>query len=72
MIHKYGQKKKAAKRAVNMARGNMEPDVYSKLDEDGRKKCICEMARDMDENKKDVKCGKVIWNYHRMWRGKWR
>ena len=51
-----------------MARGNMEPDVYSKLDEDGRKKCICEMARDMDENKKDVKCGKVIWNYHRMWR----
>ena len=37
MIHKYGQKKKAAKRAVDMARGHMEPDVYSKLDEDGGK-----------------------------------
>ena len=36
MIHTYGQKKKAAKRAVDKAR--READVYRKLDEDGGKK----------------------------------
>ena len=33
----------------------MEADVYIKLDEDGGKKMIYEMARDRDENSKDVK-----------------
>ena len=38
----------------------MEADVYSKLDEDGRKKIIYKMARDRDENSKDVKGGTVM------------
>ena len=38
----------------------MEADVYSKLDEDGGKKMIYKMARDGDQNSKDVKGGTVI------------
>ena len=38
----------------------MEADVYSKLDEDGGKKMIYKMARDRDENSKDVKGGTVM------------
>ena len=57
MIHTYGQKKTAAKRAVDKARRDMEADVYSKLDEDGGKKLIYKMARDGDENNKAVKGG---------------
>ena len=38
----------------------MEADVYSKLDEDGGKKMIYKMARDRDENIKDVKGGTVM------------
>ena len=38
----------------------MEADVYSKLDEDGGKKRIHKMARDRDENSKDVKGGTVM------------
>ena len=60
MIHTYGQKKKAAKKAVNKVRRDMEADVYSKLNEDGGKKMIYKMARDRDENSKDVKGGTVI------------
>ena len=60
MIHTYGQNKRAAKRAVDKARRDMEADVYSKLDEDGGKKIIYKMARDRDENSKDVKGGTVI------------
>ena len=43
MIHTYGQKR-AAKRAVDKARRDMEADEYSKLDEDGGKKMIYKMA----------------------------
>ena len=50
MIHTYGQKKKATKRAVDKAMRDMEADIYSKLDEDGGKKMI----------HKDVKGGTVI------------
>ena len=60
MIHTYGRKKRAAKRAVDKARRDMEADVYSKLDEDGGKKMIYKMARDRDENSKDVKGGTVV------------
>ena len=60
MIHTYGQKKRAAKRAVDKARRDVEADVYSKLDEEGGKKMICKMARDRDENSKDVKGGTVM------------
>ena len=60
MLHTYGQKKGAAKRAVDKARRDMEADVYSKLDEDGGKKMIYKMAQDRDENSKDVKGGTVI------------
>ena len=60
MIHTYGQKKKVAKRAVDKARRDMEADIYSKLDEDGGKKMIYEMASYRDENSKDVKGGAVI------------
>ena len=60
MIHTYGQKKIAAKRAVDKTRKDMEADTYSKLDEDGGNKTIYKMARDRDENCKDVKGGTVI------------
>ena len=36
--HLYGQKKKAARRAVDRARRSMEEELYRKLDEDGGKK----------------------------------
>ena len=58
-IHTYGQKR-AAKRAVDKARRDMETDVYSKLDEDGGKTMIYKMSRDRDENSKDVKGGTVM------------
>ena len=38
----------------------MEADTYSKLDEDGGTMMIYKMARDRDENFKDVKGGTVI------------
>ena len=38
MLHSYGQKKKATKKAVDKARNDMEADVYTKLDEDAVKK----------------------------------
>ena len=38
----------------------MEENVYSKLDEDGGKKMIYKMARDRDENCKNVKGGTMI------------
>ena len=38
----------------------MEADVHSKLDEDGGKKMIYKMARDRDENSKEVNGGTVI------------
>ena len=60
MIHTYGQKKRATMRAVDKARRNMEADVYSKLDDDGGKKIIYKIARDRDENSKDVKGGTLI------------
>ena len=60
MIHTYGQKKKAAKRVVDKARRDMKANAYSKLDADGGKKMIYKMARDRDENSKDVKGGTVI------------
>ena len=58
--HKYGQKKKAARRAVNRARRSMEEELYRKLDEDGGKKMIFKMARDRTEYGRDVKRGAVI------------
>ena len=60
MIHTHGQNKRAAKRAVDKARRDMEADVYSKIDEDGGKKMIYNMARDRDENSEDVKGGAVM------------
>ena len=41
-------------------RGEICNHTYSKLDEDGGKKMIYKMARDRDENSKDVKHGTVI------------
>ena len=58
--HLYGQKKKAAKRAVERARRSMEEELYRKLDEDGGKKIIFKMARDRTEDGRDVKRGAVI------------
>ena len=59
MIHTFRQKR-AAKRAVDKARRDMEADTYSKLDEVDGKKMIYKMARDRDDNCKDVKGGIVI------------
>ena len=58
--HLYGQKKKAARRAVDRARRSMEEELYWKLDEDGGKKMIFKMARDRTEDGRDVKRGAVI------------
>ena len=40
MLHLYGQKKKAATKAVDKARNAMEADLYTKLDEHAGKKMI--------------------------------
>ena len=37
MMHTHGQKKKAAKRAVDKARRDTETGVYSKLDDGGKR-----------------------------------
>ena len=60
MLHLYGQKKKAAKKAVDKASNDMEADVYTKLDEDAQKKMIYKMARQRNEYSKDVKGGTFI------------
>ena len=60
MLHLYGQKKKAAKKAVDKARNDMEADLYTKLDEDAGKKMIYKMARQRNEYSKDVKGGTFI------------
>ena len=52
--HLYGQKKKAARRAVDGARRSMEEELYRKLNEDGGKKIIFKMARDRTEDGRDV------------------
>ena len=59
-MHLYGQKKKAAKKAVDKARNDMEADLYTKLDEDAGKKMIYKMARQRNEYSKDVKGGTFI------------
>ena len=58
--HLYGQKKKAAMRAVDRARRSMEEELYRKLDEDGGNKMIFKMARDRTEEGRDVKRVAVI------------
>ena len=58
--HMYGQKKKAARMAVDIARRCMEEELYRKLDEDGGKKMIFKMAGDRTEDGRDVKRGAVI------------
>ena len=55
-----GQKKKAARRAVDRARRSMEEELYRELDGDGGKKMIFKMARDRTEDGRDVKRGAVI------------
>ena len=54
------KKKKAASRAVDRARRSMEEELYRKIDEDGGKKMIFNMARDRTEDGRDVKRGAVI------------
>ena len=58
--HLYGQKKKAARRAVDRARRSMEEELYRKLDDDGGKKMIFKMAGDRTEDGRDVRRGAVI------------
>ena len=58
--HMYGQKKKAARRAVDRARRNMKEELSRKLDDDGSKKTIFKMAQDRTEDGRDVKRGAVI------------
>ena len=59
LLHLYGQKKKTARRAVDKARNNMEEEVYNKLQEDGGRKMIYKLARDRDEDVKNMKWGGV-------------
>ena len=58
--HLYGQKKKAATRTVDRARRSMQEELYRKLDEDGGKKTIFKMTRNITEDGRDVKRGAVI------------
>ena len=58
--HLYGQKKKAAWRAVDRARRSIEEELYRKLDEDGGNNMIFKMARDITEDGRDVERGEVI------------
>ena len=60
MKHLYGRKTKAARLAVDKARQKMEEELYKKLDENGGKRMIYKMARDRNEESKDVKRGSVI------------
>ena len=48
--HLYCQKKKATRRAVDIARRSMDEELYRKLDEDGGKHMIFKMARDRTED----------------------
>ena len=57
--HLYGQKKKAARRAVDRARRSMEEETES-LTKMVAKKMIFKMARDKTEDGRDVKRGAVI------------
>ena len=58
--HLYGQKKKAARRAVDRALRSMEEELYRKLDEYGGKDMIFKMARDRTEDGRDVERSAVI------------
>ena len=65
--HLYGQKKKAARRAVDRARRNMEEELYRKLDEYGGKKMSFKIAWDRTDDGRNVKRGAVIKeNYGRL------
>ena len=55
LLNLYGQKKKAARRAVDKMTNNMEEKVYNKLHEDGGRKMTYKLARDRDEDGKDMK-----------------
>ena len=56
----FGQEKKAARRAVDEAKREMEEELYKTLDEDCGKTLILKMAQERDEDSKDVKTGSVI------------
>ena len=60
--HLYGQKKKAARRAVDIARRSTDEELYRKLDEDGSKQMIFKMARDRTEDGREMKSGAVIYD----------
>ena len=60
MLHLYGQKKTAAKEAVDKPRNDMEADLYTKLDDDAGKKMVYKMARHRNEYSNDVKGGTFI------------
>ena len=57
--HLY-DKEKAVRRAVDRARRSMGEELYRKLDEDGGKKMIFNMARDITEDGRGVKRGALI------------
>ena len=54
LVHLYGQKKKAARRAVDWARRSMEEELYRKL-ERWWHNIIFKMARDRTEDGRDVR-----------------
>ena len=54
LLHLYEQKKKAARRALDKVRNDLE-EVYNKLEEDGGRKVIHNLSGDRDEESKDMK-----------------
>ena len=55
LLHLHGQKKKAARKAVDKVRNVLEEKISNKLEEDGGKKLIYKLACDRDEESNDMK-----------------
>ena len=58
-MYMYGQKKKAARSAVDGARRSMKEDMCRTLDECGGTKMVFKMPPDRTEDGRDVKGGAV-------------
>ena len=58
--HQYGQKKNAAKKAVAMARRKLEDNLYNQLEQDQGQRLVYKLAKDRDEDAKDIRGGAVM------------
>ena len=56
----YNTYKTAAKRAVDIARREIEEELYRWPNDDSGQKMICKLAHESDEDSKDVNAGTMI------------